>query len=128
MTQPVLPLLSIIGQIFSLNSVYVLTGLVIWLFSLLSFRDRTNLRRVRTGLFWLILGTIFVLGSVLPHWLTGLSVLAMVAIDGTGGVSGGRHIESKDEQAGHAKRLRNRIFLPVLTIPIVTFICAITFL
>ena len=128
MTQTVLPLSSIIGQIFSLNSVYVLTGMVIWLFSFLSFRDQTNPRRVRTGLFWLILGTIFVFGSVLPHWLTGLSVLAMVAIDGTGGVSGGRHTESKEDQAGHARRLRNRIFLPVLTIPIVTFICAITFL
>jgi uncharacterized membrane protein len=129
MTQIAPPLLSIISRTFSLDSVYVLTGIVLWIFSMLSFRDKANQRRARTGLFWFILGAIFLFGSLFPHWLTGLLVLAMVAIDGSGGVARGHHTEStKEEQVGHAKRLGNRIFLPVLSIPLVTFIFAITFL
>jgi uncharacterized membrane protein len=119
---------SIAGAVFSLNSVYALTGLVLWIFAAMTFRDRANKRRFGTGLFWLILGTIFVFGSVLPHWLTGLLILAMVAIDGTGGVGRGSYDEStKEEQIGHARRLGDRIFIPVLLIPIVTFGFAIAF-
>jgi uncharacterized membrane protein len=119
---------SIAGALFSLNAVYVLTGLVLWVFAAMSFRDRVNKRRYGSGFFWLILGAIFVFGSVLPHWLTGVLVLAMVAIDGTGGVSRGHYNEStKAEQAGRARKLGNRIFIPVLAIPIVTFSFAIAF-
>src|SRR5262252_2241565 len=128
MTQIAHTTLSFVSSVFSLDSVYAMTGLVIWIFSLLSFRDKANQRRVRTGLFWLILGGIFIFGSILPHWLTGLLVLAMVTIDGTGGVSRGDYNEStKEEQLGHARRLRDRIFLPVLAIPLVTFLFAIAF-
>jgi len=69
---------SVANALFSLNAVYVLTGLVLWVFAGLSFGDRANKRRHASGFFWLILGAIFVFGSVLPHWLTGLLVLAMI--------------------------------------------------
>lgn len=119
---------SIADTLFSLNSVYVLTGLVLWIFAAMTFGDRANRRRYGTGLFWLVLGTIFVFGGVLPHWLTGLLVLLMVGIDGTGGVSRGHYNEStKAEQASRALSLGDRIFIPVLSIPIVTFGFAIAF-
>ncbi|MFY9558223.1 MAG: DUF979 domain-containing protein [Blastocatellia bacterium] len=119
---------SIIGALFSLNAVYVLTGIVLWVFAGMTFADRANKRRIETGVFWLILGAIFVFGGMLPHWLTGLLVLAMVTIDGTGGVARGDYNEStKTAQANQARRLGNRIFIPVLTIPIVTFGVAIAF-
>jgi uncharacterized membrane protein len=113
---------SIARAAFSLNSVYVLTGLVLWVFAAITVSDRANKRRFGSALFWAILGAIFVFAGALPHWFTGLLVLAMVAIDGTGGVSRGHYDEStKTEQAKHATRVGNRIFLPVLLIPIVTF-------
>jgi len=119
---------SISGALFSLDSVYVVTGLVLWIFAAMSFRDRANKRRAGSGLFWLILGMIFVFGGVLPHWLTGLLVLAMVGIDGMGRVQRGHYDEStKGEQAERALRLGNRIFIPVLAIPVVTFGFAIVF-
>lgn len=119
---------SIASALFSLDAVYVLTGLVLWVFAAMSFRDRANKRRKGTGLFWLILGAIFVFGSSLPYWITGLLVLTMVGIDGTGGVSRGNYNEStKAHQAERARKLGNRIFMPVLAIPIVTFSCALAF-
>jgi uncharacterized membrane protein len=119
---------SIVVAVLSLDAVYALTGLVLWCFAVMTFRDRANKRRRSSGSFWLILGTIFVFGSFLPSWLVGLLVLAMVSIDGTGGVSRGNYNEnSKGEQTAHARRLGGRIFIPVLLIPIVTFGFALAF-
>jgi uncharacterized membrane protein len=116
---------SVAGWVFSLQTVYVLVGLVLVVFATMNFRDRLNPRRVGSGLFWLILGLIFIAGSLLPHWLTGMLVLLMVALDGTGQVRRGSSEEvSKAEQEKEAARLGNKIFLPVLVIPLVTFVFA----
>lgn len=119
---------SIAGWVFSLQAVYVLTGLVLAVFASMTFRDRGNPRRVGSGLFWLVLGLIFITGGVLPYWVTGMLVLLMVALDGTGQVRRGSYNEtSKAEQASEAARLGNKIFLPVLVIPLVTFAFAAVF-
>ncbi|HKP10988.1 MAG TPA: DUF979 domain-containing protein [Blastocatellia bacterium] len=118
---------SLANALFSLGAVYVLTGAVLWVFAAMTFRDRGNRRRVGSGLFWLILGTTFIFGGVLPHWVTGLLVLAMVAIDGLGRVARGTSPEpTPAEQRAEARRLGDKIFLPVLMIPAITFGCAAT--
>ncbi len=49
-------------------------------------------------------------------------MLLIVALDGAGWVRRGSHRETpKPEQICHADRLQDRIFLPVLLIPLVTF-------
>ncbi|HJQ24628.1 MAG TPA: DUF979 domain-containing protein [Blastocatellia bacterium] len=116
---------SLLGTLFSLNTVYALTGAVLWVFAGLTFRDRGNPRRIGSGLFWLILGATFIFGGVLPHWVTGLLVLVMVAIDGLGRVTRGSVAEATaEEQRACARRFGDKIFLPVLTIPLVTFALA----
>jgi uncharacterized membrane protein len=114
-------------SLLSLEAVYVLTGAALLIFALMTFADRTNPRRVGSGLFWLTLGIIFMFGGVTPHWLTGLLVLFLVALDGFGQVSRGRVETDPAEQSEHARRLGNRIFIPVLIIPIVTFAFAMAF-
>jgi uncharacterized membrane protein len=116
-----------IGSVFSLEAVYVLTGVTLLIFALMTFTDRTNPRRLGSGLFWMALGIIFVFGGVAPHWLTGLLVLFLVALDGFGQVRRGNAEANTTEQAEHARRLGNRIFIPVLVIPIVTFVFALVF-
>jgi uncharacterized membrane protein len=119
------------NAVFSLNTVYVLTGIVLWVFAALNLRDRGNARRVGSFLFWLILGTVFAFGGVLPHWAVGLLVLVMVGLDGANQVE---HKRSGDEttKSGQAvvkttRPLGNKIFLPVLFIPLVTFAFAVAF-
>jgi uncharacterized membrane protein len=119
---------SISRALFSLDTVYILTGLVLWVFAAMTVRDVANKRRIGSAFFWFILGLVFIFGSVLPHWLTGLLVLAMVVIDGTGGVSRGDYNEAtRAEQTEHAHRLGDRIFVPVLMIPAVTVLFALVF-
>ena len=118
-------LASLSDIVFSLNAVYVVTGAVLWVFAVMTFRDRGNRRRIGSSLFWFILGMTFIFGGVLPHWVTGLLVLAMVAIDGAGRVMRGTsHEATPEEQRAEARRLGDRIFLPVLVIPALTFACA----
>jgi uncharacterized membrane protein len=113
--------------IFSLGAVYFLTGLVLVCFAILTFADGTHPRRWGTGTFWLILGVVFGAGGMLPHWATGILVIAMVTLDGAGQVRQGSMPDRKAEQARNARELGDRIFLPVLAIPAVTFVVALTF-
>jgi uncharacterized membrane protein len=114
-------------SLFSLEAVYVLTGVTLSIFALITFADRTNPRRVGSGLFWLTLGIIFMFGGVAPYWLTGLLVIFLVTLDGFGKVSRGRAETDPVKQAEHASRLGNRIFIPVLAIPVSIFVFATAF-
>ncbi|HEX8998651.1 MAG TPA: DUF979 domain-containing protein [Blastocatellia bacterium] len=116
-----------IEKLFSLDAVYVFTGIVLFVFAGMTFVDRGNSRRIGSGCFWLVLGVIFAFGSLMPYWLTGLLVLLMVAIDGLGRVAKSSTEERRAEQTEYARRLGNRIFIPVLAIPLVTFAFAIAF-
>jgi len=123
-------LTDITNALFSLDAVYVLTGLVLWVFAWLNLRDRGNRNRRGSALFWLILGAIFVLGSVMPHWLTGVLVLLLVGLDGAGRVGHKSH-DGETTKTGQAAAkehaLGNRIFLPVLLIPVLALGFALVF-
>jgi uncharacterized membrane protein len=115
-------------SLVSLDFIYALTGLVLMIFAALTFADRGNPHRVGAGAFWLTLGLIFAAGQMMPHRLTGLLVFLMVALDGAGWVRRGSRPEAtKQQQVREADRLRDRIFLPVLLIPLVTFGFAVAF-
>lgn len=116
-----------IEKLFSLDAVYVFTGIVLFVFAVMTFADRSNLRRIGSGCFWLVLGVIFAFGSVMPYWLTGLLVLLLVTIDGLGRVAKSPTEEDPAERNARAQRSGNRIFIPVLAIPVVTFGFAIVF-
>src|SRR5437879_9111598 len=105
----------LLRSLVSLDFIYALTGLVLMVFAGLTVADRGNPHRRGAGVFWFTLGLIFTAGQVMPHRLTGLLVLLMVALDGAGWVRlGSRPDASKQEQVGQAEQLGQRIFLPVL--------------
>ena len=111
----------------NLDSVYVVAGIVLFIFAAMTLKDKAHPNRYASALFWLILAICFAFGSLLPHWVTGILVLTMVAIDGLGRVSRGSYNDAtQEQQAEQAARLRNKIFLPVLSIPFVTFAFALT--
>src|SRR4051812_49072657 len=110
------------SAVTSLEAVFVLSGVVLVVLGVCGLADRANPARVGTGLFWILLGGAFALGSVLPAWVTGVVVIALVAIDGLGLVRQGAYGEpSHEEKVAAADRLGWRLFVPVLMIPLVTY-------
>src|SRR4051812_12386833 len=100
--------------LFSLDAVYAAVGLFLWIFAAQNFRDRSNEHRLGSALFWSTLGTIFAFGGRMPHWVTGLLVLFMVAIDGAGRVghkaaAGGA--TTSGQAIEKARALGDKIFL-----------------
>jgi len=51
----------------TLDHVYLLCGIYLVLFGVLSFGDSKNLKRFGTGLFWLVYGITFLGGSALGN-------------------------------------------------------------
>jgi len=101
--------------------VYDLVGLILFLSSLYTFRDRANPRRITTGLFYALYGLAFILADVLPSFVLGLVVIAIVLLAGFGGVRTGSYGEADaaDREASRA-RLGNRLFIPAVLIPVLT--------
>ena len=116
---------AIAAKLFSLDTVYAATGLVLFIFAAMTWRDKGNPRRVTSALFWTLLAMVFAFGSFMPHALTGVLVLLMAVLDGLGRVGRGQYEEvTKHEREAQALRFKNKIFLPVLMIPLVTFLFA----
>lgn len=122
-----------------------LAGAILLLVAGLSWRDSANPRRFTTGLFWALYGLIFLISDgayqLMGEWLgdaalgkrwlhigVGVVVVLMALIAGCGGVRPGRYHQHSDEQKQESvRRLRNKLFLPALTIPVVTVVGVLAF-
>ncbi|WP_434745121.1 DUF979 domain-containing protein [Candidatus Pantoea rara] len=122
-----------------------LAGIILLVVAILSWRDSANPRRFTTGLFWALYGLVFLVGdwatqlmsslmgsdaagTRMLHIIIGGIVVVMALIAGLGGVRLGRyHQRSDEEKQGSALRLRNKLFLPALAIPIVTVVGVLAF-
>ncbi len=90
-------------------------------------RDRSNPHRGWSGLFWALLGfsfpySSFVVAKTAPAWLLGIVVIVIAGIAGFGRLGHG-HAETTTtavERVGLAERFGNKLFIPVLIIPVVT--------
>ncbi|MGI3785308.1 MAG: DUF979 domain-containing protein [Janthinobacterium lividum] len=145
---------------------YWLMGLF-WLgVGVLVARDRTNPKRLTSGLFWALLGlcfpySSFVVAKTAPAWPLGLVIVVIAALAGTGrlaksgsataatedgdveGAGLDRDADSSSRPRGgggggstlalaplqqreaRAERFGNKLFIPVLAIPVITALCAI---
>lgn len=104
-----------------LEYIYQTTGLLLLAFSLQSFLDKDNPKRIGSGLFWLIYGITFVFGAMIPHWVTGLMVLALTALAAGGFMGVGNYKTTSDEERQKsASVLKNKLFIPAAIVPLVT--------
>lgn len=122
-----------------------LAGIILLVVAALSWRDSANPRRFTTGLFWALYGLVFLVGDwttqLMSAWMgsdaagtrmlhigIGVIVVVMALIAGFGGVRLGRyHQRSDKEKQASALRLRNKLFLPALSIPVVTVVGVLAF-
>ena len=111
-----------------LDAVYLIAGLMFAATAWINLRDATNPKRWRSGLFWGLYAVTFIFGSWLPPFVTGCMAILMALIAGLGGL-GKSGAPQADEVArsARAKRFGNRLFIPALMIPLVTFAGSVAF-
>lgn len=104
----------------TLEHIYWLTGLMAAGVALVNARDATNLRRLNNTAFWGIYAVTFLVGSYLSDLANGVLVIAMVLVASIRGLGQGAAKVSREEEAASAERWGNKLFIPALTIPVLT--------
>ncbi|HEY8302166.1 MAG TPA: DUF979 domain-containing protein [Jatrophihabitans sp.] len=94
-------------------------------------RDQTNPKRWASGTFWGLLGICFPYSGFVesghaPAWPLGIAVIAIALLAGTGQLRSGtaEHTTAPEERERLADRFGNKLFIPVLAIPVVTALFA----
>ena len=107
----------------TLNWLFWLLGIVLLIVGGMIAMDREHPRRFTAGGFWLLYALIFLVGDLLPAEVVGVLVLAMALIAGLGGVTAAKpKVLSLETRIASAKRLGNKLFVPALTIPVITVV------
>mgnify|MGYP000689659293 FL=1 len=113
-------------MILSIQYLYWLAGVILAITAFMSVTDRSNPKRWTTGLFWGLFAVAFLIGDRLPPVWVGVGVLVMALIAGLGGVGFGQHDNLPDKaRRESAGRLKNKLFIPALAIPLVTVMGAV---
>ncbi|MCH4882208.1 DUF979 domain-containing protein [Pseudomonas sp. TMW22080] len=116
-------------MIISIEYFYWLAGVLLLITAGMILTDRTHPKRWTSGLFWALFAMVFLIGDRLSPFVVGIGVLVMAGIAGIGGVGGvgrGTHAELHVKAArASAGRLGHKLFIPALSIPLVTVIGSI---
>ncbi|WP_346829947.1 DUF979 domain-containing protein [Pseudomonas abietaniphila] len=113
-------------MIISIQYLYWLAGVILAITAFMTLTDRSNPKRWSTGAFWGLFAIAFLVGDRLPPVWVGVGVIVMALIAGFGGVGFGQHDTLPDKaRRESAGRLKNKLFIPALAIPVVTVIGAV---
>jgi uncharacterized membrane protein len=109
--------------VITLEHTYWLMGALAGGVAIVNLRDPSNPKRYNNALFWGIYAITFLLGSRLPHFVSGCLVIAMVLVGSIGKLGQGtRESQTRAQREASAARWGNRLFIPALTIPAVTLL------
>ncbi|CAL8472666.1 MULTISPECIES: DUF979 domain-containing protein [Caballeronia] len=107
----------------TINYLFYLVGIILLVVGGMILTDKAHPKRFSAGVFWLIYALIFLVGDWIPVPVVGVLVVAMALIAGLGGVTGAKpKMLSEQTRRQSAVRLGNKLFVPALTIPVVTVI------
>jgi uncharacterized membrane protein len=107
----------------TINYLFYLVGIILLVVGGMIITDKSHPRRLTAGGFWLIYALIFLVGDWIPVTVVGVLVVAMALIAGFHGVTGAKpRMLSEETRRQSAVRLGNMLFVPALTIPVVTVI------
>ncbi|MDQ4502567.1 DUF979 domain-containing protein [Sinomonas sp. ASV322] len=112
----------------NVEAVYWLIGALFIAWASLIARDANHPHRLGASSFWGLLGLCFFYGTwvqagTAPAWILGVAVLGLVALAATGRIKHGQTKTSTPaEREASAARFGNRLFIPALTIPLVTVV------
>lgn len=106
---------------------FILIGLQLIYTAYKVFTNKSNSKRIGTSLFWLDLGLLFMLGKFLPNIVSGVLVVLL------GVISLFRQFEvskfaafDQEKLEKDAKKFGNKIFIPVLSLAVISVAIAMT--
>ncbi|HET7187671.1 MAG TPA: DUF979 domain-containing protein [Gemmatimonadaceae bacterium] len=107
----------------TLEHVYWLMGLLAGGVAYVNARDPSNPKRWNNAAFWGLYAVTFLVGSRLPHVVSGVIVIAMVLVASIGKLGQTtRESQTPAQREASSARWGNRLFIPALTIPAVTLL------
>lgn len=107
----------------TLEHVYWLMGLLAGGVAYVNARDPSNPKRWNNAAFWGLYAVTFLVGSRLPHVVSGVIVIAMVLVASIGKLGHtSRESQTAAQREASSARWGNRLFIPALTIPAVTLL------
>jgi len=114
--------------VITLEHIYWLAGLMMIGVAIVNARDASNPRRFNNTAFWGIYSLTFLAGSYLPDIVNGFLVIAMVLVASIRGLGQGKkESATREEREASAQRWGNKLFIPALTIPVVTVLGTFVF-
>lgn len=112
----------------TLEHIYWLTGAMMAGVAIVNARDASNPKRANNTAFWGIYAVTFVAGTYLPDLANGFLVIGMVIAASVRGLGQGKaEATSRAEREASASRWGNKLFIPALTIPVVTVLGTLLF-
>jgi uncharacterized membrane protein len=109
--------------VITLEHVYWLMGVLAAGVAYVNARDPLNPKRWNNAAFWGLYAITFLAGSRLPHFASGCVVIAMVLVASIGKLGQStRESQTPAQREASAARWGNRLFIPALTIPVVTLL------
>ncbi|WP_258958518.1 DUF979 domain-containing protein, partial [Bacillus toyonensis] len=114
-------------NIITMDTIYYVLGIIVAFIAVRIAFDREHPNRFRSSLFWALFAVTFLFGNVIPSFYVGCIVLAMVVLASLNKVTKSEEKEVPvQERVKHAEKLKNKIFMPALLIPIFTIIGTLT--
>jgi uncharacterized membrane protein len=114
--------------VITLEHIYWLMGAMMAGAAIVNARDATNPRRFNNTVFWGVYALTFLIGSYLPDLANGFLVITMVLVASIRGLGQGKgERDTREAREASARRWGNKLFIPALTIPIVTMLGTILF-
>jgi len=111
----------------TINYLFWLLGIVLLVIGGMIVLDREHPRRFTAGGFWILYALIFLIGDRLPPEVVGVLVILMALIAGFGGVTAAKpKVLSEAARKLSAQRLGNKLFIPALTIPVITVVLTLS--
>jgi uncharacterized membrane protein len=109
--------------VITLEHIYWLMGALAAGVAIVNLRDPSNPKRYNNATFWGIYAVTFLVGSRLPHFVSGCLVIAMVLVASIGKLGqGAGESQTREQREASAARWGNRLFIPALTVPAVTLL------
>ena len=107
----------------TINYLFWLVGIVLLIVGGMILTDKEHPRRYSSGGFWILYALIFLIGDLIPPSIVGVLVIEMALVAGFGGVTAAKpKVLSPEARQASATRLGNKLFIPALTIPVVTVV------